>query len=692
MPEIKTINGQHAICVSIPEMEKCGVSLNTLWNGLSRQRIGKVNNWPHHKEGQSIYLHYDGLATKYQELIRSELCNGISVKDYVQNQEIESCFVIPNDVVDFFRKPLPNGNRLTNTQRQQYQRCAAVLLFMSMNKTKEQRLQSFKINDINEYYNRIALFIKSNKLPLPTNKGNLISKVKEFEKYGPECLVTKKLRNINAGKIILPEQIAILMGLAADYRNLDGGQMAMIYNEQAIKSGWELISAETCRRFRLKNRYLTTSGSKGKKAWEKGFAMQHRRIPPSMPLIYATLDGWDVELMYQTQTEKIVKDKKTGKETRTIHTEYANRHCIVIVLDPFNKYPLGYAIGDQESSSLIKMALKNSLDHIKELTGHYYYPYQIQSDHYALKKLTPYYQAISHLFTPAAVGNSKSKIIEPYFKYLNKQYCQFKPNWSGFGMESRKENRPNRDYINTTIVKKQFPTKDENIEEIINIIETERKLKLDTWMQMFQCMGSESLCEMSREAYLETFGVVTGRTNRILGVGVEVQIAGKKFLYDTNDKEFRKYGLMDCTLVFDQGDLTSVLAIPVGSTTQFLLHSKHLTHMAIFDQTQKDIDYQSLVEHTNQDMIKEITDEMTSYRATISKYLENNPTLAETRVKMMFTERGQQKDNLKLAEKAMRQLPGRAEDNEENDIYIKMFDAGLCNPKKAIEEEDEFLN
>src|SRR5690606_8235724 len=114
---------------------------------------------------------------------------------------------------------------------------------------------------------------------------------------------------------------------------------------------------------------------------------------------------------------------------------YSNRLVIVVVLDAVNKYPVGYAIGDRENSNLIQEANRNAIMHMKELFGNSYRPWQLQSDRYALKKLTPFYQAVAHLHTPAAVGNAKSKIIEPYFKYLNKE-CQkyFPHNWSGFNI------------------------------------------------------------------------------------------------------------------------------------------------------------------------------------------------------------------------------------------------------------------
>jgi len=681
MPEIKKLNGKDTLCVSIPEMEQCGLTYNYLKKALSWHRSGKLSCWPHHKEGQSIYLHYNGLTDTYKDLIKLHICHNTNVEQFVKNKIVDECIVITNEIGDFFDTYKNNGSFLDPNKKQQYKKSAALLLFMSISSTKNQKLEAFKITDINEYYNIIVSFIQNNKLPLPCNKGNLISKVKDFEKDGCSCLISKKIGNNNSCKILIPEQKALLEEICSDFRNFDAAQSAMVYNEVALNLGWDTICPETARQFKIKHSWVTTLGSRGRKEWEKTFSIQHKRIGPSTPLLYATLDGWDVELMYQNQTV----DSKNH-----IHTEFANRHCIVIVLDPFNKYPLGYAIGEQESGNLIKMALKNSLDHIRSLTGKYYYPYQIQSDHYALKRLTPYYEAMSYLFTPAAVKNAKAKIIEPYFKYLNKNYCQYLPNWSGFGLTARRENQPNRDWLDKTIIKKQFPTKEENIQEIHTIIAKERKLKQAAWIEAYEMMVKDDLREMSRETYLKTFGVVTGDTNKITGHGINITINGFKLTYDTLDINFRKNAFNDWTLIFDPDDISTVLAVTNDTKTQFLLTSKHHTHMAIADQTPQDVEYKTIVSSKNKALLSEITDKRGDNRNIVQKLIDENPVLAETRSKMMFTDNGQQKDNLKIAEKSVRQLNSASFEYDDEDIYVKMFDAGLCIPNKNVEKEEEY--
>ena len=148
--------------------------------------------------------------------------------------------------------------------------------------------------------------------------------------------------------------------------------------------------------------------------YNSNIAMQSKRKEPQFPLQYFTLDGWTVELLYQDETG------------------FNNRLVVVVVLDACGKYPVGYAIGNNENTELIRQANRSAAVHIQELFGASFRPRQLQSDRYGLKALTPFYKAMAELYIPAAVGNAKAKVIEPYFKYLNKKYCQAFPNWSGF--------------------------------------------------------------------------------------------------------------------------------------------------------------------------------------------------------------------------------------------------------------------
>ena len=103
------------------------------------------------------------------------------------------------------------------------------------------------------------------------------------------------------------------------------------------------------------------------------------------------------------------------------------------IVDPFNKYIIGYAIGRHESAALIRQAFRNAFEHVKELFGSYFKPWQVQTDNYGRGHLKCFYEAVGHWYTPAAVKNAKSKIIEPFFNQFNRQWLRLLPNSSGHG-------------------------------------------------------------------------------------------------------------------------------------------------------------------------------------------------------------------------------------------------------------------
>ena len=79
---------ENIICVTVPELEKCGVKLNTIKTNLKQQRQGLVYCWAHHKIGNTIYIHYDGLKDKYKALIQKEICSELDVKEWLKYNTI----------------------------------------------------------------------------------------------------------------------------------------------------------------------------------------------------------------------------------------------------------------------------------------------------------------------------------------------------------------------------------------------------------------------------------------------------------------------------------------------------------------------------------------------------------------------------------------------------------------------------
>ena len=191
---------------------------------------------------------------------------------------------------------------------------------------------------------------------------------------------------------------------------------------------------------------IVEAGRNGSEAFRNKISMQPRRKRPSEALSFWSIDGWTVELYYQ-------KEVRTP-DGKVVHT-YMNRLTAVVVLDATCDFPVGYAIGECESVKLIAAAVKNAIDYVHDTLGGPFRPYQIQSDHYGIKSMGTIYRDVAEYFTPARVKNPKTKPVEPYFRYLNTEYCQKEfgnSNWSGFGVRTRQKRQPNIDVLDMIAV------------------------------------------------------------------------------------------------------------------------------------------------------------------------------------------------------------------------------------------------
>lgn len=252
---------------------------------------------------------------------------------------------------------------------------------------------------------------------LPKNYQRLQKKYKHYLAEGYGIFIHANEGNNHKAKIYSNEQIALIEQLMSHHNNLDNKAVADYYNMMAGASGWETITPSTVAEWRKKLDLYTYAGRRGGKEFLNNKSMQHKRKAPSMPMLYWTVDGWDVELVYQKTT---INEK--GHKVTTYH----NRLNAVMVLDPHTKYIIGYAIDENENPNLIRMALRNALTHTEELFGAMYKPHQLQSDNYQKKKMFSIYEASTKIYTPARVANAKSKVVEPFFKWFNREYFQNK--------------------------------------------------------------------------------------------------------------------------------------------------------------------------------------------------------------------------------------------------------------------------
>lgn len=459
---------------------------------------------------------------------------------------------------------------------------------------------------------------------LPTNARSLERKYQRYLSEGLASLVHKAYQtgSKNAAKVADENQKAMLVTFMSDPRNLDNEQVARLYNMVAQQMDWKKITASAVAVWRDKCDDLIFARRHGAEKYRAGREMQVKRSAPTRPLLFWTMDGWDVELLYQHKPDKGA-------------TTYHNRLTMTVVLDGCCRYPIGFAVGKNESPALIREALRDAERETQRLFGRMYRVGQLQSDHFAMKNLAPTYQAVADKVTPARVKNAKAKPIEAWFNYFNKKYCQMQTNWSGFGITSRKELQPNTEYI--TKYKHQFPDFEGCVRQIVGFIQAERAELETAYVAQFE---AEGLIELKTAQYLMAFGESTGERRYLLqGCGIRCTIGGRKMDYDCFDTHFRKYSSTRWQLRYDPEDLHYAVAVNEDESLQFTLEEKYIQPMALADRKEGDARELQRVMDFNRRKEQELMDELTPMEDRARELLEQT-----TLSKLLITDsRGQHK-------------------------------------------------
>lgn len=492
---------------------------------------------------------------------------------------------------------------------------------------------------------------------LPATKDGLRRKVTQYAKEGYICLISGKHVVKNAKKVKAKEQLALLEKLLRQHQNLNNEQVAELYNSFStvfIDFDWKTIEASTVGNYRKELGLYVFGGQQGETAFMHKKIMQVKRKGPSLPMLYWTLDGNVTELLYQKKT--------TNKKGHSV-TTYHNRLTTVMVLDPFNKYIIGYAIGQEETPALIKAALRNAVNHSAELFGDRYKAYQLQSDRYQIKNLTPTYEAMSKVFVPAKAHNSKSKVIEPFFDKFNEKHFQAKlvANWSGHNVTANPENQPNADFLNK--IRHQFPDEQGCRMQIINAIENDRAEKINSYKETWLQLPESDRQPLELMEYLRWFGEHTGYTNKLLGNGVTPKLLGETRYYDSFDLNFRKYGHSDWLVKYDPEDLRQVLVMNAKSkdgklveeigTLQFLLEEKYIQPMALYDRKEGDAEELQKIFAHNKSLEQHVIQKNIETDNVLQELYLKNPRLELLSKLMISDSNGQHKIQKQKTERVL---------------------------------------
>ncbi len=218
------------------------------------------------------------------------------------------------------------------------------------------------------------------------------------------------------------------------------------------------------------------------------------------------------------------------------------------------------------------------------------------------------------------------------------------PNWSGFGVTSRKESQPNAQWLNQN--RHSIPTREGVIKQIERIIQIERNKKVEAYRAAYQELPQEERLILTEQEYFLNLCETTGRTNRLSHEGLVLQIDNDKRVYDSFEPAFRKNGHVDWKIMFDPADRERVMAVNSDGSLRFILKEKYIQPMALRDRSEEDTKQLTATREFNRAIKQNALDVFVEDANVIDEMLERAPELNDTLQKLILTDNhGQHKDN-----------------------------------------------
>lgn len=485
---------------------------------------------------------------------------------------------------------------------------------------------------------------------LPVTGDKLMKKWKQYRQFGCEVLVhglTGRESN-RVKRVIEREEIEAIVSELAAY----GGKLSDVSVAKISKAMGIEISARRVQKIRKRNEMVNMAGRDGENVFRNTMEMQVDRWRPSQPMLLWCSDGWDAELYYRNEKSSY------------------NRLNIVVVIDAYNDYPMGYAIGDRENCELIVEAYRDAINYAEGLFGEGLMPYQIQSDNYGRKTLPPYYSAVCRHYTPAAVGNAKSKVIEQFFRSIQSN-MELLPNYSGHNITAKKQ--VNSQWLSDNA--KVFPDREGCVALLEKLIEVERGKRFAELMQGWQKRDEEKVTRIDRERYLMQFGEVS-RGNMLTPNGIKLIRSGKEYKFDCFDIQMRQMRGERWKVHFDTRNMSHAVAESEDGRFRFMLEAKRKVPMAIADYKEEDYAALEMYRTFNEGLRDYVGGERARRQEIVAGYVSKAQLEGDLAARLLTDKGGRHKDNKSsqrrmLAEEVERDVRESKETKVE-DIYNRM--------------------
>ena len=537
--------------------------------------------------GRKVLIEYESMPDKHRAEVKNYYgCPYI----YASKQPILQSLEFDNKAQDFYHNyTLPNGTKLPSSNYnlngkpqinyvQRYTECATWLNMLIRLINDKAALKRELNIPIMKFWETACDMIKTKKVSLPATPKRLKLKIKDYQLGGYEALIEKHKFGNNYSKKIVGEVAEALLKELLSLRNKHADTtIAEEYNKWAVSEGLQTITPEAVGYWRKKWKTELILERNGMGKTYTKLSKQGKRARPTAPLLLINSDDNVLDIYFRA----------AGNDW--------HRPVLYVVIDAYNDYILGYAMGVSVTKELVKEAYRNAHRHVMELTGGAYCWQQLQTDRWGISgknttELEHFYNSMG-TFTPAGLKNSQAKYVERSFGTVWHTVLKkmFPSNYSGHNLTAKQKLNP--DGLKPAF----FPNIDDAPKQVDLFIQAMRQTnrkgseltRQQEWLQAFKASEKSQSKLLSNEMRLQIFGKRHNYLNTITSSGVTPTLLGKERVYELSQATIFEHMDKKVQVIYDEHDLSQVL-ITDGKGLRFLANEYKLLPSAIADYKEGD--------------------------------------------------------------------------------------------------------
>lgn len=431
-----------------------------------------------------------------------------------------------------------------------------------------------------KFWMTVGDMINSENIGIPSHQFRLREKIKDYREKGYEVLIHGQYGRSNNIKVVDEVAQSLLISLI-EMPNSDDVVTCNRYNKWAVENGYKQIDKRTVCNWRKKHEWEIHGEKYGTSSNYNKFGKHIQRFRATAPLVCCEIDDNELDLYFQTP-----KKNKTGG----VQVYYFDRFVIAVIIDTFNDYPLGWAIGETYTKELIRFAWLDAIYHIKELTGKFYLPHQIRADRFGLDKnltndLALFYQSLA-TFTPPKAKVARGKYIERSFGIKWHQALRCYKNYAGNNITS--DFHVSQDFIDQN--KKSYPNSEQAPDQAFHFINILRHLVIEKtglsrqeeWINAFHASEKSKAHPISEIQLLVKLGTPHSHTNTITNRGITPAINCVDRTYEIPEEIYLQTIGKKVQVIFDPMDYSRILVTNYKDLL-FIAREQELMPSAIAD-------------------------------------------------------------------------------------------------------------